>query len=355
MSRVFDAPDVENQGLNSRSLVHLNMHMTEEDFSHASVLPREMLGFVADVPSKFVIDATLGLGGHSEAILSQLPGAIVIGIDQDEAAIARAKVRLGKFGGRFRAIHGNFSSISQIVENADVGRPDAIIADLGVSSLQFDDENRGFSFRFDAPLDMRMDAGSNRPTAADLLENTPEAELANIIFKFGEERASRRIAKWIVERNERGEPVRSTRELAVLVERAVRRGPKDKIHPATRTFQALRIAVNEELDVLERFLTDSVDCLNIQGVLAVISFHSLEDRIVKRTFQRLSGKCECPPRIPQCVCGAAKIVEILTRKPVVPGESELRDNPRSRSAKMRVCRKERDRIELTPNLETDKK
>lgn len=315
------------------------MQKDEADFSHSSVLLREVLTVIQASECRFVIDATLGLGGHTEAMLDSSPTVVVLGIDQDAAALRRAKLRLSAYGDRFKAVHGNFSAIKQLVENSGLEAPDAIIADLGVSSLQFDDSTRGFSFRFDAPLDMRMDPSSGGPTAAELLRETPESELADIIYQFGEERASRRIAKWIGERNERGEPISTTRELAELVERAVKRGKNDKIHPATRTFQALRIAVNGELEILERFLTDAVDCLNSQGVLAVISFHSLEDRIVKRTFQKLAGKCECPPRIPQCICGAAKKVEILTRKPLLPGEDELRENPRSRSAKLRACKK----------------
>ncbi len=303
------------------------MHKDESDFSHSSVLLQEVLAVIQASECRFVVDATLGLGGHSEAMLNCSTRIVVLGLDQDVAALQLAEKRMAKYGDRFRAVHGNFSLVKQIIENAGLGYPDAIIADLGVSSLQFDDATRGFSFRFDAPLDMRMDPSSGGPTAADLLRETPESELADIIYQFGEERASRRIARWIGERNERGEPISTTRELAELVERAVKRGKNDKIHPATRTFQALRIAVNGELEILERFLTDSVECLNDQGVLAVISFHSLEDRIVKRTFQKLAGKCECPPRIPKCICGAAKKVEILTRKPLLPGEDELRENP----------------------------
>jgi 16S rRNA (cytosine1402-N4)-methyltransferase len=164
-------------------------------------------------------------------------------------------------------------------------------------------------------------------------------EIADIIYRFGEERASRKIARWIVEKREAGEPVETTFQLADLVRRAVRTSPKDKIHPATRTFQALRIAVNGELDILDRFVSDSVDILKTDGVLAVITFHSLEDRIVKRAFQRLSGRCQCPPRLPRCVCGAVKKVEVLTRKPVLPTAAEQKDNPRSRSAKLRACRR----------------
>ena len=204
--------------------------------------------------------------------------------------------------------------------------------------MQLDDAERGFSFRFDAPLDMRMDT-SKGSTAAELLEELDQEEIANLIYRYGEERKSRRVARLIVERRDAGQPVRSTEELARLVERAVGRSPKDKIHPATRTFQALRIAVNNELGILDGFIKDSIDLLKLNGTLSVITFHSLEDRIVKQAFQKLSGKCFCPPRIPKCVCGAEKRVEILTRKPVVPTEDEMSVNPRSRSAKLRVCRK----------------
>jgi 16S rRNA (cytosine1402-N4)-methyltransferase len=182
---------------------------------------------------------------------------------------------------------------------------------------------------------MRMDTESEEPTAAELLATLSETEIANLIYLYGEERFSRRIARRIVEKREAGEPVTTTKELAELVERSVRRSPKDKIHPATRTFQALRIAVNREIEILEQFVNDAVDVLKIEGRLAVITFHSLEDRVIKHTLQRLSGKCSCPPRIPKCVCGAVKKGEILTRKPILPTEEEMRDNPRSRSAKLR--------------------
>ena len=234
-------------------------------------------------------------------------------------------------------MQANFSDIRRVV--AESAEPDGILADLGISSLQLDSESRGFSFRFDAPLDMRMDADSGGSTVADLLSTVGQDELANIIYEYGEERASRKIARWIIEKREEGNPVKTTFELAALVKRAVKVNPKDKTHPATRTFQALRIAVNHELEILEEFIFDSVDLLKNNGVLAIITFHSLEDRIIKHAFQRLAGKCQCPPRIPQCVCGAAKRVEILTRKPVLPTEAEKNQNSRSRSAKLRACRK----------------
>jgi 16S rRNA (cytosine1402-N4)-methyltransferase len=186
---------------------------------------------------------------------------------------------------------------------------------------------------------MRMNAESNSETAADLLETLSEFEIAKVIYEYGEERLSRRIARRIVEKRDSGEPIKTTKQLVETIEKAVGRGKKDKIHPATRTFQALRIAVNGELEILERFIRDSVEILKKDGRLAVITFHSLEDRIVKQTMLKLSGKCFCPPKFPQCVCGAKKEVEILTRKPIVPSEFETEENPRARSAKLRACLK----------------
>jgi 16S rRNA (cytosine1402-N4)-methyltransferase len=305
---------------------------------HKSVLLDEVVGFLGPTSEMTVVDATLGLGGHSERILEVIDGALVIGIDQDNAALKIAEKRLKRFGDRFRAVHSNFARIKDVVAATRAGHVDAIIADLGVSSMQLDDAERGFSFRFDAPLDMRMNTSTGQ-TAAELLDSLSEEEIANLIYAYGEERKSRRIARWIVNRRNEGRPVLTTADLADLVERAIGRSPKDKIHPATRTFQALRIAVNDELGILEQFIKDSVDLLNPEGRLCIITFHSLEDRIVKQTFQKLSGRCFCPPRIPRCVCGAEKRVEILTRRPVVPTEAEMNENPRSRSAKLRVCKK----------------
>jgi 16S rRNA (cytosine1402-N4)-methyltransferase len=313
--------------------------MTDAEPEHKSVLLDEVLGFLELNGQSVLIDATLGLGGHTEMILQAFPFVEVIGIDQDDEALKIAGERLSKYGKRFRSFHSNFSEIVQVARDANVDAVDAIIADLGVSSMQLDDPNRGFSFRSDAPLDMRMDPTSGGQTVAEMLETLDEEEIANVIYNYGEERKSRRIAKWIVERREKGEPIQTTAELAALVQRAVGRGPKDKIHPATRTFQALRIAVNDELGILDKFITDSVDLLKPKGTFYVITFHSLEDRIVKQAFQKLAGKCFCPPRIPRCVCGAEKRVEILTRKPVAPTEAEMNANPRSRSAKLRACRK----------------
>jgi len=312
--------------------------MPDSEFEHKSILVSEILGFLDLQPDSVVIDATLGLGGHAEAVLQTSADTRVIGIDQDQKALENATERLKSFGSRFQGVHSNFVEISSVADELNITAVDAVIADLGVSSMQLDDAERGFSFRFDAPLDMRMDT-SKGSTAAELLEELDQEEIANLIYRYGEERKSRRVARLIVERRDAGQPVRSTEELARLVERAVGRSPKDKIHPATRTFQALRIAVNNELGILDGFIKDSIDLLKLNGTLSVITFHSLEDRIVKQAFQKLSGKCFCPPRIPKCVCGAEKRVEILTRKPVVPTEDEMSVNPRSRSAKLRVCRK----------------
>lgn len=306
---------------------------------HTSVLLAETVELLAPNRGGIFVDCTLGLGGHSEAILQASEFARVIGIDQDLEAIAFAKERLAKFGDRFQVYHANFSQIAEVLDEAKIDKVDGILADLGVSSLQLDSESRGFSFRFDAPLDMRMDADSDDETAAELLATLSEFEIARIIYEYGEERLSRRIARRIVEKRERGESPKTTKELASLVAKSVPFNKKDKIHPATKTFQALRIAVNHELEILEKFLHSAVNKLIENGRLAIISFHSLEDRIVKRTLQKLSGKCECPPNFPICICKAEKIIEILTRKPLVPTDLEIGSNPRARSAKLRAGRK----------------
>jgi 16S rRNA (cytosine1402-N4)-methyltransferase len=285
------------------------------------------------------VDATLGLGGHSEAILEASDKTRVLGIDRDREALRLASERLSRFGARFRAARANFREIARVVNDAGEREAGGVLADLGVSSLQFDTPERGFSFRHDAPLDMRMDAEGQEETAAELLERLPEEEIARVLYEYGEERRSRRIARRIVERRERGEAVRRTGELADLVARAVGHRRGERIHPATRTFQALRIAVNRELEGLGEFVETAVDLLQPRGRLAIISFHSLEDRVVKRALRRLSGHCECGPRAPVCECGARRAVEILTRRPVTPSEQELEENPRARSAKLRACLK----------------
>ena len=306
---------------------------------HLPVLLKETVDLLLCKPGGTYVDATVGLGGHSEKVLQAAPDARLIAIDQDPGALDAAKARLANPSDKITFVNENFAAIRSVLDLLGVPQIDGIIADLGVSSLQFDSPERGFSFRYDAPLDMRMNPGLNVPTAAELLEELPEKEIADIIYRYGEERSSRSIARRIVRSREIGRPVRTTKQLAELVERSVRRSKSDRIHPATRTFQALRIAVNKELDVLEQFLIDGIDSLKTEGRFAVITFHSLEDRIVKQTFQRLTGKCFCPPRMPKCICGAEKKVEIVTRRPVTPSDDEIQKNPRSRSAKLRVVRR----------------
>ncbi len=319
------------------------------DALHRSVMLNETIGFLAPERGGLFIDATLGLGGHAEAILESSPTTRIIGIDRDPDALEHAAHRLARFGTRFSAVKALSHEIADVLASVGESKADGVLADLGVSSWQFDTAHRGFSFRFDAPLDMRMDAGGDEQTAAELLAELPEVEIARIIYEYGEEPASRRIARRIVERRERGEPVKTTVELANLVAGVIRYGggkskrkrgrATSEIHPATRTFQALRIAVNGELDELEKFVESSIDILNPHGRFVCISFHSLEDRIVKRALRRLAGGCECDPRLPVCECGSRKAVQILTRRPVTPDAAEARTNPRARSAKLRACQR----------------
>jgi 16S rRNA (cytosine1402-N4)-methyltransferase len=304
---------------------------------HRPVLLEETLKFLAPERGGLFVDCTVGLGGHSEAILKSSSDTRVLGMDLDTAALEYTRERLAPFGERFCAFQANFRAIASVLQQVSEREPSGVLVDLGVSSLQFDSPERGFSFRFDAPLDMRMDPATGA-TAADLLQQLPESEIARIIFEFGEERHSRRIARRIVERREQGAPITTTHELADLVRSAVG-GQRHQIHPATRTFQALRIAVNQELEGLGEFVETAVDLLKDDGRFVGISFHSLEDRILKRELRRLSGQCECPPRLPVCECGARKIVEVLTRRPVTPGDSEVDENPRARSAKLRAAKK----------------
>jgi len=309
------------------------------DAPHRPVLLRETIALLAPERGGLFVDCTVGLGGHSQAILECSNDTRVIGIDRDPEALAGALQRLAKYGPRFRAVHADFKDLKRVLAEFAESEPAGILSDLGVSSIQFDSPTRGFSFRFDAPLDMRMDPESGEETAADLLLQLSEEELARIIFEYGEERNSRRIAKWIVEHREQGEPITTTKELADLVARAAGKKKRGQIHPATRTFQALRIAVNQELEGLDQFLDTSVDLLQPDGRFVVISFHSLEDRIMKQELRRLSGYCRCDSRIDVCTCGARRAVELLTKRPVTPAEIEIEMNPRSRSAKLRACRK----------------
>src|SRR3989442_9244159 len=306
---------------------------------HRPVLLRETIELLTPERGGLFVDCTVGLGGHSEAILQASSDARVVALDRDEEALELARERLTVYGSRFRAVHADFRELTRVLAKAKIKQARGILADLGVSSWQLDSPSRGFSFRHDAPLDMRMNRSSGDETAAELLGRLSEVEIARIIFDYGEERHSRRIARAIVRKREQGEPVTTTSQLVSLVERTTGPGKLRRIHPATRTFQALRIAVNRELENLGLFLTDAVDYLEPDGRLAVISFHSLEDRIVKRTLGKLSGRCQCPPRVRRCICGARKTVEVLTRRPITPGDEEIVVNPRARSAKLRACRK----------------
>ena len=308
---------------------------------HRPVLLRETMQFLAPERGGLFVDCTVGLGGHSEAIRESSTETRVIGIDRDAAALGLARERLAHFGERFRGVHADFRELRRILGELGEAQPAGILADLGVSSLQFDSPTRGFSFRFDAPLDMRMNPAGDEESAADLLLRLSEDELAAIIFNYGEERNSRRIATWIVESREQGNPIKTTKELADLVARAAGKRKNWHIHPATRTFQALRIAVNRELEDLGRFVATAVGLLQPDGRFVVISFHSLEDRIMKQELRRLAGYCQCGFRSQPglCTCGASHVVEILTKRPVVADDVEIEVNPRSRSAKLRACRK----------------
>ncbi|GAC1446603.1 MAG: 16S rRNA (cytosine(1402)-N(4))-methyltransferase RsmH [Pyrinomonadaceae bacterium] len=305
--------------------------------SHRPVMLQETMRYLAPERGGLYIDATLGLGGHSLSVLAATTEARVLGLDRDAEALAIARRRLNNFDARFKSVQENFRHIARATHKEGETDVAGVLADLGVSSLQFDSPTRGFSFRYNAPLDMRMNAESDEETAAELLARLSEEEIARIIFEYGEERRSRRIARRIVERREAGHPLQTTKELTDLVARVVGYKRTDRIHPATRTFQALRIAVNRELEALEEFITAAIGLLQPAGRLVVISFHSLEDRIIKQMFRRLAGQCICDVRAPVCTCGARQAIEILTKRPVVPTDAEIEANPRARSAKLRAC------------------
>jgi 16S rRNA (cytosine1402-N4)-methyltransferase len=306
---------------------------------HLPVMLAEALEALNAAAGGLFVDATLGMGGHSEGLLQASPHNRVIGLDRDAEAIALAQQRLAGFGARFEAIHTDYRHIKQTLLEKGISSVNGIIADLGVSSYQLDTPERGFSFRFadEAPLDMRMNRAETT-TAAELVNRLSERELADLIFEYGEERASRRIAQRIVQTRTQT-PLRTTKQLADLVIAAVHQKGHWKIHPATKTFQALRIAVNRELEGLEQFVADAIDLLAVDGRLAIITFHSLEDRLIKQALKYQSGHCVCSPQLPDCRCGTARRVELLTSKPAQPRESETLANPRARSAKLRACRK----------------
>ena len=282
-----------------------------------------------------LVDATVGLGGHAEALLERYPRAHLVAIDRDPRALKLARERLGRFGSRVTFAQGRHESLIDILKQSNLETISGLVADLGVSSMQLDDASRGFSFRLDAPLDMRM--GPDSTTAATLVNGLEEHELARILREYGEEPMARHIARAIVEARQSA-PIETTGQLAVIV-RGVKKSKRRDIDPATLTFQALRIAANEELVGLDRFIDDAVSVLESGARIAVISFHSLEDRIVKRALRRLKGECTCPPGMPVCGCGAKDLVSVLTGRPVTASEDEVNRNPRSRSAKLRVAEK----------------
>ena len=303
-------------------------------FAHVSVLVREAIGFLRPAPGGRYVDGTLGGGGHSEAILvASGPDGQVLGLDWDDEAITAARERLRVFGARAIAKQASFSEVREVLGELGWVGADGIILDLGVSSWQLDAPERGFSFRLGGRLDMRMDR--RQVLDAYRIVNTATAqELTRIFREYGEEPQARRIAeRMVAERTKRS--IESTDELARLVEGA-KGGRRRDHHPATQVFQALRIAVNQELDQLERFLADGFDVLRPGGRLVIISFHSLEDRLVKNAFRRWSRTCLCPPRALVCQCGWSQKVKVLTKRPVVPGDAETAANPRARSAKLRA-------------------
>lgn len=302
-------------------------------------MAREILEHLGPQNGDTIIDCTLGGGSHSAEILEKItPNGRLIGIDQDDDAIRAASERLGGHQGNVILAKGNFSQLEDIAAKLGICSADGIIFDLGVSSFQLDTPERGFSFRGDAELDMRMDK-TQKLTAEKLVNTYTEGQLADIIYRYGEDRWARRIAKFIVEKRNR-QPIRSTKDLVDAILAAVPSGARsDSIHPATLTFQAIRICVNREMESLETGLDAAIRLLSKGGAVCVLSYHSLEDRIVKNAFVRYAGRCACPPALPICACGAKKSIEIITRRPLRPSAEEIEINPRSRSAKLRVAKK----------------
>lgn len=308
-----------------------------DSIAHRPVLLNETVDLLAPQPGATIVDGTLGAAGHAYALLEAVgPDGRLFGIDRDLDALEIARTRLATFGDRFTPIHGRHEDLAQLLRDVGVFACHAMLFDLGVSSMQLDRPERGFSFRNDAALDMRMDP-SRGESAAALLARIEEPELRRIISRWGEERHSGAIARAIVREREKRALVR-TGQLAELIDRIA--GPaarRWKIHPATRTFQALRIAVNGEIEGLEQLVTDAVATLPRGGRLAVISYHSLEDRAIKTSMRSLANRCSCPPKLPVCGCGKEDLIRVLTRRPVRPGEEEIDRNPRARSARLRVA------------------
>ena len=310
--------------------------MTE--FHHISVLLDECIRGLAIKPEGIYVDGTLGGAGHSSQIAKRLTTGRLIGIDRDPAALQAAGERLAPYGDRVTLVHSNFSELAQVLKDLDIAGVDGILLDLGVSSPQLDDSSRGFSYMADAPLDMRMNS-EDTLTAFDVVNFWSYEDLRRILFDYGEERYAPKIASAICRKRESA-PIKTTLELVDVIRGAMpAQALREKQHPAKRSFQAIRIAVNDELGSVEKVMKDAIPCLNPGGRLAVITFHSLEDRIVKTAVAGAAKGCTCPPSFPVCVCGKKPQVQIITRKPVVSTEEELERNPRARSAKLRVCEK----------------
>lgn len=309
------------------------------DFHHVSVLLEECIQGLNIKPDGSYLDGTLGGAGHSEAICHHLgEKGVLIGIDQDRHAIEAAQKRLEKFEDRIILYQDNFANVKNVLEKVKVLKVNGIVLDLGVSSYQLDEAERGFSYMQDGPLDMRMDPEGLR-SAQNVINEYSEEDLARIIKEYGEERWAKRIARFIVEERKK-KPFTTTMELVEVIKKAVPKGARrDGPHPAKRTFQAIRIEVNQELAILEQSIKDMVDVLDTGGRLCIITFHSLEDRIVKQTFRHLENPCICPPDFPICICGKQPVAKIITRKPILPTNEEIGINPRARSAKLRILEK----------------
>ena len=302
---------------------------------HESVLEREVLQKLNLGRDGLIVDGTLGDGGHAELVLKNTMNVRVLGIDRDIQAIERAEKRLASFRDRVTLVHGNFSDIKTILKKSNVVNVGGLLLDLGVSSPQLDSPGRGFSFMRNGPLDMRMDS-SQKTTAADLLVELSDEKLVSVIKEYGEERFSKRIVRAIRQAQKQA-TIKTTLQLSKIVSSVIHVSRQTKIHPATRTFQALRIAVNGELEHIKKALRDSVDILQESARIIVISFHSLEDRIVKNFFQSEEKGCICPPKIPICGCGHKPRLKIVTRRPIAPAVEEMRRNSRASSAKLRVA------------------
>jgi 16S rRNA (cytosine1402-N4)-methyltransferase len=301
---------------------------------HKPVLYREVISALQPDPQGRYVDGTVGAGGHAYGILeASAPGGKLLGLDRDPQALEIAAARLALFEGRVDLVHGSYQQITLHLNNQKWGQVDGVLLDLGLSSLQLEQADRGFSFQKEGPLDMRFDPAIEK-TAADIVNTYPRKELANLLYEFGEEKNSRKIADAIIA----SRPLWTTRDLVSAIDRAGSK-TRSRTHPATRTFQALRIAVNDELAALEAFLPEALEAIKPGGRLAVIAYHSLEDRIVKHFFRRESADCICPPEIPICVCDHRAALKEISHRPIRPGDAEVAENPRSRSAKLRVAEK----------------